>query len=110
MTRYLLEPIAVYGAASEERTDISNGGCDADFDTRVSLLCQLTLEELVQFGIEDTVSDELPTLGDGGAWCSRHNYGVVGVWKLGKCAGVEVVVDILVGPRVVGLASLRKIL
>lgn len=43
--------------------DVGDGGSDADFDARVSLLSQLALEELVQLGVEDTVSDELSPLG-----------------------------------------------
>ena len=42
--------------------DVGDGRSDTDFDTRVALLGQLTLEELVEFGVEDTVSYELPTL------------------------------------------------
>lgn len=45
-----------------ERTDVGDGGSDTDFDTRVALLSQLALEELVQLGIEDTVGDELAAL------------------------------------------------
>ena len=44
------------------RTDISDGRSNSDFNTRVTFLCQLALEELVQFGVEDTVSDELALL------------------------------------------------
>lgn len=43
--------------------DVGDCGCDADFDARVALLSELTLEELVQLGVEDTVSDELSALG-----------------------------------------------
>jgi hypothetical protein len=46
------------------RTDVGDGGSDADLDAGVALLGQLTLEELVQLGIEDTVGDELSALGD----------------------------------------------
>jgi hypothetical protein len=42
--------------------DVGDGGSDADFDTGVSLLCQFTLEELVQLGIEDTICYELSPL------------------------------------------------
>lgn len=55
-------------------TDISDGGSNSDFNTRVTLLGQLTLEELVQLSIENTVGDELATLGN----CSllgRHDCG-----------------------------------
>ena len=45
-------------------TDIGDCGSDSDFNTGVTFLGQLTLEELVQFGIENTVGDELATLGD----------------------------------------------
>lgn len=43
--------------------DVGDGGCDADLDARVALLSELTLEELVELGVEDTVGDELATLG-----------------------------------------------
>jgi len=43
--------------------DVGDGGCDADFDAGVALLGKLTLEELVELGVEDAVSDELPALG-----------------------------------------------
>lgn len=43
--------------------DVGDGWCDTDFDTRVSLLSQLALEELVQFGVENTIGDELSALG-----------------------------------------------
>lgn len=42
------------------RTDIGHGGSDANFHPRVSLLRQLALEELIQFGIENTIGHELP--------------------------------------------------
>ena len=58
-----------------QRTDISHGGRDADFDTGVSLFCQLALEELIQFGIEDTIGDELPTLRDVSCSGSGHGCG-----------------------------------
>lgn len=43
--------------------DVGDGGGDADFDARVTLLSQLALEELVQLGVENTVGDELSPLG-----------------------------------------------
>lgn len=43
--------------------DVGHGRRDAHLDARVALLGQLALEELVQLGIEDTVSDELSALG-----------------------------------------------
>ena len=46
-------------------TDIGDGGSDADFDARVAFLCELSLEELVELGVEDAVGDELSALGDG---------------------------------------------
>ena len=45
--------------------DVGNGRGDADLDAGVALLGQLTLDELVQLGIEDTVGDELSALGAG---------------------------------------------
>jgi hypothetical protein len=44
--------------------DVGNGGGDADLDAGVTLLSELALEELVELGVEDTVSDELSPLGD----------------------------------------------
>ena len=35
--------------------DVGDGGRHADLDTRVALLGQLALKELVEFGVEDTV-------------------------------------------------------
>ncbi len=43
--------------------DVGDGWGDADLDSGVSLLGQLTLEELVQLSVEDTIGDELPALG-----------------------------------------------
>lgn len=43
--------------------DVGDGGGDADFDARVTLLGEFALEELVQLGVENTVSDELSPLG-----------------------------------------------
>lgn len=43
--------------------DIGDGRSNTDFDTRVSLLGQFTLEELVQLSVEHTISDELSPLG-----------------------------------------------
>lgn len=62
------------------RTDISHSRRDADFDTRVSFLCQLALEEFVQFGVEDTVCYELPSLGNRGSWYGSHGCGGVDVF------------------------------
>lgn len=45
--------------------DVGDGGGDADFDARVALLCEFTLEELVQLGVKDTIGDELSALGAG---------------------------------------------
>ena len=53
------------------RTDIGDGGSNSDFDTRVTLLGQLTLEELVQLSVEDTVRNELAALGDRTLWNSH---------------------------------------
>jgi hypothetical protein len=54
------------------RTDIGDSGGHSDFNARVAFLRQLSLEEFVQFSIEDTVSDELAALGDG-TLCSSHD-------------------------------------
>lgn len=43
--------------------DIGDGGGNADLDAGVALLSELTLEELVELGVEDTVGDELSPLG-----------------------------------------------
>jgi hypothetical protein len=52
--------------------DIGHSGSDTDFDARVTLLSEFALEELVQFGVENTVGDELATLGDS-TLCSSHD-------------------------------------
>jgi hypothetical protein len=44
--------------------DVGNGGGNADLDAGVTLLSELALEELVELGVEDTVSDELSPLGN----------------------------------------------
>ena len=46
------------------RTHFGTGMCHTDIATRVTLLRELTGEEVVEFGTEDTVSDELPLLAD----------------------------------------------
>lgn len=43
--------------------DVGDGRSDADLDAGVTLLGKLALEELVQLGVEDTVSNELSALG-----------------------------------------------
>jgi hypothetical protein len=43
--------------------DVGHCRGDADLDARITLLGELTLEELVQFGVENTVGDELSPLG-----------------------------------------------
>ena len=58
-TSLLAEDFLGVGCADD---DIGDGGCDSDFDTRVSLLSQLALEELVQFCVEDTIGHELSPL------------------------------------------------
>jgi hypothetical protein len=55
----LAENFLCVGCAND---DIGDGGGNADFNTRVSLLGQLTLEELVQFSVEDTISNKLSPL------------------------------------------------
>lgn len=56
----LAEDLLSVGGADD---DVGNGGGDADFDTGITLLSQLALEEFVQLGVEDTVGDELSPLG-----------------------------------------------
>lgn len=43
--------------------DVGNGGGDANLDAGVTLLSEFSLEELVELGVEDTVGDELSSLG-----------------------------------------------
>lgn len=43
--------------------DVGDGGGNADLDAGVTLLSELALEELVELGVEDTVGDELSSLG-----------------------------------------------
>ena len=82
------------------RTNISHGRCNANLDTRVSFLCQLALEELVQFGIEDTVCYELPTLGNRGSRYGSHDGDGFGSMEVdrGRC---DVYRELLVGVTVV---------
>lgn len=46
------------------RTDICDSRCNADLDPGVAFLSQLTLEELVQFCVKDTIGNELAALRD----------------------------------------------
>jgi hypothetical protein len=52
-------------------TDVGHSRRDSDFDTTVSLLCKLALEQLVEFGVEHSIGHELAALGDG-ALSGRH--------------------------------------
>ena len=85
----------------ERLTDISDSRSNSDFNTRVSLLGQLTLEELVQFGIEDAVGDELATLADSGC-LGRHLCGIrlvrVSLSRRSRVAVSDV--EVLVGQKV----------
>lgn len=56
----LAEDLLGLGGADD---DVGDGRGDADLDAGVALLGQLALEELVELGVEDTVSDELSPLG-----------------------------------------------
>lgn len=62
-----------------ERTNVGDSGSDTDFDTRVTLLSQLALEELVQLGVEDTVGDELPALRNSSLDSGHFAFLVVGI-------------------------------
>lgn len=59
----LSEDLLGVGGADD---DVGDGRGDADLDAGVTLLGELALEELVELGVEDTVSDELLALGAGG--------------------------------------------
>jgi hypothetical protein len=65
----LTENLLGLGGADD---DVGDGGGDADFDTRVTLLSEFALEELVQLGVEDTVSDELSPLGAVAEYVSKR--------------------------------------
>jgi hypothetical protein len=56
----LAENLLGVGGADD---DVGDGRGDADLDAGVALLSKLALEELVQLGVEDTISDELSPLG-----------------------------------------------
>lgn len=56
----LTENLLGVGGADD---DIGDGRGDADLNAGVALLGQLALEELVEFGVENTVSNELSPLG-----------------------------------------------
>ena len=88
MTHLERESIGI-GERTRGRTDISHRRRDANLDTRVSFLCELALEELVQFGVEDAVCDEFPTLGDRGSWYRRsHDVGAFEIWGWSRNAVV----------------------
>ena len=55
----LAENFLCVGCADD---DIGDGGCNSDFDARVSLLSQLALKEFVQLCVEDTIGNELSSL------------------------------------------------
>ena len=48
----------------DHRSYFSAGVCHTDIAARVTLLGQLASEEIVELGLEDTVSDELALLAD----------------------------------------------
>ena len=62
------------------RTHFGTGVCHTDIATRVALLRKLAGEEIVEFGAEDTVSDELALLAD----LARHFSGRLPASR-GKC-------------------------
>merc|ERR1719373_1133045 len=64
----------VLGAGGHD-DDLGPGGGHADLHTRVTILGQLTGQELVQLSFENSVSDELPLLGD----LCRHTSSLVEV-------------------------------
>lgn len=45
--------------------DVGDGGSDADFDAGIAFFGELALEKFIEFGVEDTVGDELALLGAG---------------------------------------------
>lgn len=62
----------IHGRLGEEcqengilRTDVGDCWGDSNFDARIAFLCQLALEEFVQFSVEDTICNEFTALGDG---------------------------------------------
>lgn len=59
-TALLAENLLGVGGSDD---DVGNGGGNADLDTGVALLSEFALEELVELGVEDTVGDELSSLG-----------------------------------------------
>ena len=50
-------------------TDVGDGGSNADFNARITLLSQLALKEFIQFGVEHAIGDEFSTLGNRGPLC-----------------------------------------
>ena len=53
-------------------TDVCDCRSDANLDAGVALLGKFALEELVKLGVENTISNELPPLGDGSGLCGSH--------------------------------------
>ena len=58
-TTLLTEDLLGVGGTDD---DVGDGRSDTDFDTRVTLLSEFALEELVELGVEHTVGDELSAL------------------------------------------------
>lgn len=56
------KPVDDYILILKKLTDVSDSGSNADLDPRIALFGEFALEELVQFGIEHTIGDELPLL------------------------------------------------
>lgn len=80
------------------RTDVGDGGSDTDFNTGVTLLSELALEELVELGVENTVGDELATLGNSSLDSGHFDVPVRWNWGLSTEEG-EVEVERLVVVR-----------
>lgn len=73
MTGYYQQNATEAALIMVELTDIGNSGSDADLDSGVAFLSKLTLEELVQFGVENAIGDKLPLLGDRSCLCRGHD-------------------------------------
>lgn len=92
----------------EEYTDISDSGCDANLHPGVALFGQLTLEEFVQFGVENPIGDKLPPFGNGTPLCSgSHDCGGTMTWNGGKRSRVSMWMTLPIKTRNLGEIWIR---
>ena len=62
-------------------TDVGDSRRNANFDTRVSLFSQFSLEEFIEFGVKHTVGHELPALRYSASLCCHDYYEGGAYWE-----------------------------